>query len=232
MLETIYTIPVNEAFDEADGCPLCLLHRKLEETELDLILGASMMEPQTRIQTNEQGFCAEHFSMMLQRKNRLGLALMLESHLDFLRARWKPEGPAALLKKPGSTSSALARQLETSCYICGRIHEKMEKMVENAVWMWESEEEFRQKTAKQKFFCLPHYRVFLEAGRKQLDRRRFASFCSALDGVVLSYLDSLREDIRWFCKKFDYRYEAEPWGNAKDAPERVLRFLKGTSAQR
>ena len=44
-MEQIYTIPVNEAFDAADGCPFCALWRKLEENELDLILGASMMEP-------------------------------------------------------------------------------------------------------------------------------------------------------------------------------------------
>ena len=49
-MEQIYTIPVNEAFeasaaDPSLGCPLCALYRKLEENELDLILGASMMEP-------------------------------------------------------------------------------------------------------------------------------------------------------------------------------------------
>ena len=57
-MEQIYTIPVNEAFDAsaADstcGCPMCALYRKLEENELELILGASMMEPDVRIKTNE-----------------------------------------------------------------------------------------------------------------------------------------------------------------------------------
>jgi len=56
-MEQIYTIPVNEAFDasRADhtcGCPMCTLYRKLEENELELILGASMLEPDVRIQTN------------------------------------------------------------------------------------------------------------------------------------------------------------------------------------
>ena len=45
-MEQIYTIPVNEAFeasasDASCGCPLCTLYRKLEENELELILGAS-----------------------------------------------------------------------------------------------------------------------------------------------------------------------------------------------
>ena len=47
-MEQIYTIPVNEAFeagaaDASCGCAFCALYRKLEENELDLILGASMM---------------------------------------------------------------------------------------------------------------------------------------------------------------------------------------------
>ena len=83
-MEQIYTIPVNEAFEAsrdepACGCPMCAIYRKLEENELDLILGASMMEPDVRIKTNEQGFCRLHYDLMFVRKNRLGMALTLES---------------------------------------------------------------------------------------------------------------------------------------------------------
>ena len=42
-----------------------------------------------------------------------------------------------------------------------------------------------------------------------------------------AYLETLNNDVSWFVKKFDYRYEAEPWGNAKDAPERAIAFLNG-----
>ena len=57
-MEQIYTIPVSEAFeksaaDKSCGCPFCTLYNKLECDELDLILGASMMEPDVRIKTNE-----------------------------------------------------------------------------------------------------------------------------------------------------------------------------------
>ena len=89
-MEQIYTIPVNEAFeasaaDHALGCPFCAIYNKLEENELDLILGASMMEPDIRIRTNQEGFCRTHYDMMFVRKNRLGMALTLESHLNELK---------------------------------------------------------------------------------------------------------------------------------------------------
>jgi Cof subfamily protein (haloacid dehalogenase superfamily) len=85
-MEQIYTIPVNEAFDEVAakpecGCPFCVLYRRLQNNEIDIILGASMMEPDIRIRTNEEGFCLSHYNMMLRRKRMLGMGLMLESHL-------------------------------------------------------------------------------------------------------------------------------------------------------
>ncbi len=41
-----------------------------------------MMEPDVRIETNRQGFCFPHYQMMLKKRNRLGVALMLESRLE------------------------------------------------------------------------------------------------------------------------------------------------------
>ena len=43
----------------------------------------------------------------------------------------------------------------------------------------------------------------------------------------MTYFESLSEDVSWFCKKFDYRYENEPWSNAKDAVERAIKFMSG-----
>ena len=82
MEEKIYTIPVTEAFEKKDGCPFCRLRRELEEAERDLIMGASKMEPDFRIKTNELGFCKKHYDNMLASGNKLSLALMLESHLE------------------------------------------------------------------------------------------------------------------------------------------------------
>ena len=42
-----------------------------------------------------------------------------------------------------------------------------------------------------------------------------------------SYLDTLYGDVSHFCKKFDYRYEDEPWYNSKDSVERTIKFLCG-----
>lgn len=68
----IDTIPVWDAMKLEGECPLCALRRKLELGEVERYLGASVMEPDTRIQVNEKGFCARHHAMLFAASNRLG----------------------------------------------------------------------------------------------------------------------------------------------------------------
>ncbi len=227
-MEQIYTIPVNEAFeasaaDPACGCPLCAIWRKLEENELDLILGASMMEPDVRIKTNEQGFCRLHYDLMFTRKNRLGMALTLESHLKELQGDIK-EGVFGV---PGKKPSARIAELENSCYVCRRVGFHFEHMAETVVFLWDSDEDFLPKFRAQPYFCLPHYRKLLEYAQKRLGKKQLAQFSAEAGKIVNDYMTALTEDISWFCKKFDYRYDSEPWYNAKDAIPRALTFLTG-----
>jgi len=229
MLETIYTIPVNEAFDasvsdDIKRCPFCRLYEKLQDNELDLILGASMMDPDIRIKTNEYGFCRRHYDKMFVWKNRLGLGLILESHLNEVKKNCSGVVRDALLGA-GSSANKQITKLEGTCYICGRIEHSLSKMIENAALLWNADEAFKKKLADQPFICLPHFRRFTETGKDLLPKKEFADFYKAAYAVTFDYFDSLCQDISWFCKKFDYRFENEPWGNSKDAIERAINFL-------
>jgi hypothetical protein len=229
MSETIYTIPINEVFDEcaADhsrGCPFCRLYNKWEANQIDLLLGASMMEPDVRIQTNKKSFCPTHFDQLLSAKNRLGLGLILESHLDQLRKEVNDGALPALLGKVGVAAPKRLSQVDDSCYICSRIAYDFSRMLSNAVALWSEESEFRAKVKNQPYLCLPHFRMWLEVAQREL-KRGYPDFYREVSGPVYAYFDSLREDVSWFCKKFDYRYDSEPWGNAKDAVDRARKFL-------
>ena len=181
MEEKIYTIPVNEAFEETDGCPFCRLFRKLEDDELDLILGASMMEPDVRQKTNKLGFCGKHNRRMFGMKNRLGMGLMMESHLAAIRG-----------------------QVETKASLFTR-----------------------DAGAAQPYFFLPHYARYIKAAQIKMSKKVYGDFLKALNETEMRYFDKLSGDISWFCKKFDYRYDSEPWGDSKDAIERAIAFLSG-----
>ena len=226
-MEQIYTIPVNEAFeasmeDKTCGCPLCALYRKLEENELDLILGASMMEPDVRIKTNEEGFCRLHYDQMFVRKNRLGMALTLESHLKELAGDIKNGGLGA----PGTRPMKRISALESGCYVCRRIEFNFEHMVETVVYLWDANPDFAPKLKAQPYFCLPHYRHLLQYGQKRLSKKKLSEFVDQCETVVMNYMSELTDDVSWFCKKFDYRYDEEPWYNSKDSVERAIKFLR------
>ena len=227
-MEMNFTIPVNEAFeasaaDKSCGCPLCALYRKLEEDELDIILGAAMMEPDIRIKTNEAGFCRLHYDLMFVRKNRLGMALTLESHLDELRREIKDGGIGG-----GQGNKPIKRigELEQSCYVCDRISFNFEHMVETAVLLWNSDPEFSKKLDAQPYFCLPHYKKFLQYGQNKLPKKKVQEFAKQVEAIEERYLEELKDDVSWFCKKFDYRYDQEPWYNSKDSVERSIKFLR------
>ncbi len=230
-MEQIYAIPVNEAFragantPEA-GCPFCEIYRKLEENELDLILGASMMEPDTRIKTNKEGFCRTHYDMMFVRKNRLGMALTLESHLNELREDMRDKLMGKLAGKKGERAVKRIKALEDTCYVCSRIEYHFEHMTETAVLLWESQEDFPSLVKAQPYYCLPHYRRMTEYAMNRLSKKAYAEFEADCSEPQYKYFDKLREDISWFCKKFDYRYEEEPWYDSKDAIERAMKFLR------
>ena len=227
-MEQIYTIPVNEAFeksvqDKSCGCPLCTLYNKLEGDELDLILGASMMEPDVRIKTNEKGFCRTHYDLMFLMKNRLSMALTLESHLDELKKELRDGGLSA---GTGKRTVSRIGSLEASCYVCERIEFNFAHMVETAVLLWENDEEFVGKLKSQPYFCLPHYKMMLEYAQKRLAKKPLRQFVADCEEVQSRYIEELSGDVSWFCKKFDYRYNDEPWYNSKDSIERSMKFLR------
>lgn len=230
-MEEIYTIPVNEAFekgeaDEIRGCPFCRLWRGLELNELDLILGASMMEPDVRKKTNEKGFCPDHYGMMMKRGKRLPLSLIIQSHLPSVSSCLKKPGLAPAVS--GSESIKAVSRLSDSCYICERAEANFSKMMETAALLWEKDPDFKYKCLSQPYFCLPHFSRFLSVAKAQMKGKAFGEFYKAMYKKESAVLDSLQNKIDRFAKSFDYRYAKDPCDDAKRAIEDTIPVLCGT----
>ena len=82
MKETLYTIPLTDAFSADDECPFCYIERNVEQDLLDLVLGSgsSYMESDMRDQTDAAGFCRMHFKKMFEYGNTLGNGWILKTH--------------------------------------------------------------------------------------------------------------------------------------------------------
>ena len=230
MPETIYTIPINEAYENIietgeNACPFCKLKNKLEEDELEIILGASMMEPDIRIRTNELGFCPNHFSKMLRFSKRLPLALILESHLDEVKGNYSRKG---LIKPSAEKIADAISKLSESCYVCSRIEYNEKRLISNAVYMWQSDYDFRKKYKSASMLCLPHTALLLKCAKHELNKRDYADFAEITVEITGKCLADTKEDVSTFVRSYDYRYAGDPLSEKeKLSVETAIRLLSG-----
>ena len=62
-------------------------------------------------------------------------------------------------------------------------------------------------------------------GKSKMNKKIFKDFYAVAHGINKHYITELQKDVSWFCKKFDYRYDEEPWYNSKDSVQRSIKFL-------
>lgn len=247
MKETIYTIPVNEAFETPCECPMCKLENRFENDRVNYYLGPSLMEPDNRIETNETGFCAKHFAMMYDtRANRLGLGLMIHTHMQEQNKKIeklaKSVGEAADAPKKGffdllkgSSDNAEAaeklikyvKEQQEECCICRDLVKTMERYCEVITYMYFAEKDFRVRFDGGMGFCMPHFAMLMEAAKKNLSGSKKEEFLGALVKMQIANLKRIEGEVEWFTKKFDYRNQDADWGNSRDAVSRSIEKLTG-----
>lgn len=237
MSEQLYTIPVNDAFDKDCECPVCSMYQVLENNAIDFIMGSSYMEDDVRMETDKVGFCANHIKLMYKNQNRLGLALMLKTHMDKTirdltpMVEAKTSAAGGLFKKKPSDSPIVdyIENLNQSCYVCARIDNMFVRHVSCILYLYKKEEEFRNKFRNSKGFCSKHYGMLYREGQKYFNNTMWEEFSNDLNRVYLENMKRVRDDLEWFTDKFDYRYANEPWKNSKDALPRTI--IKTDSVQ-
>ncbi|NLL38120.1 MAG: hypothetical protein GX254_00830 [Clostridiales bacterium] len=231
MAEKIYTIPINEAFDRYEGCPLCYLIDKLQDSTLNYCLGAAMMEPDVRIEMNSKGFCQSHGEKLSSMKNKLGLALILETRLDQVIEKFQI--PPATGKRifiagradgPDGTEELL--RLTGSCYVCEKIKYTEGRYLSNTVYLWDSDIRFRDKLSRQPFFCLTHFTHLLKTAKKEMKSSSYTGFYEAMFKLESEYFLQLRGELARFSESFDHRNAGKPMGDEKYSIEKALSLLK------
>ena len=231
MKEQLYTIPVNDAFALDSECPVCAMYDSLEREAIEFTMGPSYMEDDVRMETNRIGFCTHHVKLLYKHQNRLGLALILHTHmqrtnqdLESLLASSSPAKKGLFAKKTDTASpvTEYIQALNSSCYICNRIDRVFERYLATIFHCYEHDSEFRAKFASSKGFCTKHFGMLYEKAPAQLSSKRLGEFIPALNQVYLTNMKRVTDDLEWFTDKFDYRNEDKPWKNSKDALPRTM----------
>lgn len=165
----IDTIPVWDAAKIDGECLLCALQRRVELQQIEYSLGASVMEPDVRIQVNKKGFCQHHQRMLFKGDNRLGHALMLESHLTETRGklnkafndiRKAASGNSSFLDRlsgkapsPAKAMEAAVQELDalcSTCIVCNAIEDNMNRYLHTFFHLYQNDSEFRKHFAQSK----------------------------------------------------------------------------------
>lgn len=238
MKEKLYTIPVNEAFRSTLECPLCEMMKKLEQDAIDYTMGSSYMEDYIRLETDKIGFCSTHIPKLYATGNRLGLGLVLKTHMDktihdlesLAKSGAKLSSPK-LFKKSNAPSgvSTYINKLNSTCFVCNRIEGFFERYLATVFYMYDTDGDFRQMFKSSNGFCTTHYGMLYDNASKHLNNDTVNEFIQSINTLYLDNFKRVRDDLDWFIDKFDYRYVNEPWKNSKDALIRAI--LKINSVQ-
>lgn len=231
MRDDICTIPLSEVFEDGDGCPICRMKRMLEERITDYILGAAMMEPDVRIETNKLGFCKSHLTKMMKKHNRLQLGLILETHLQEIEAEVFKKGIFGVNTKKSAYKVA---RIEETCFICDKVEWGMGRLVDTLYKTYNNELDFREIFREQEYICLPHYKILVEKASEQLSKKPLSDFNEDCVKLSKSYLESLYDDVHAFTKMFDYRSaesETPVSDKVKNSIERTYEYLCAESEE-
>ncbi|MCI9626847.1 MAG: hypothetical protein HFI90_08690 [Clostridia bacterium] len=233
MKEKIYTIPLLDAYQTDCDCVFCYLEDKIVQAELEYTLGDSMMEPDSRMHSNETGFCAQHLKQLYDSGNRLSLALMISTHMEHLaeqlnRARVKENGKKSLFQKEAETVELSDLQKASAhCVVCDKLTEARGHYIDVFYYLWEKEEGFQETVQKARGLCIHHMTEILAGAGKHL---KPVSAQKLAETLLVQQKQALAEDIRkvkGFIDMFDYRNQGKDQSEFKEALPPALNRLRG-----
>ncbi len=195
----IQTAPIYESFSNDCDCPLCELYARVSNRLVGQYLNEAVMEPDFRVRVNKLGFCDYHVLELFKGKNKLGLALQLNTRTQHVIEK---------LSLPKNAKGAIneAKKIEKSlstCVICDAVNEMMTRYAYTIAQMFVYENGFKQTMQKSNGFCMPHYALLLresaKAGKLQED------YLKTLYDIQTSSMHKINSATDRFTTKYDYR---------------------------
>ena len=113
------------------------------------------------------------------------------------------------------------------CYVCGRMREIYERMLDTFLYMLRSDAGFRERLLESKGFCLRHFADVLQVCEENLKPQEKQEWIPRLGDLMIRNLDRVQEDINWLIEKYDYRNKDADWRQSQDAVQRTMQKTAG-----
>jgi hypothetical protein len=194
---------VHDAYGSPGECPLCVLLQAAEETYLQSFTHSRVMEPNVRVKTNQSGFCPGHYRRLYARENKLGLALVVHTHLAEKMPVLKDAMAAVAL--PGRRGKDRVEQavtllsgLRDSCFLCDLLGGDRGRYCFTILYLWDRDPEFLPVFQASRGFCLPHFSDMCIAARDTLRPERRERWLAEAAGLMTSSLERLEREVLSF----------------------------------
>jgi hypothetical protein len=232
---------VHDAYKDGGQCPLCACMESVERSYLLSFQGSRVMEPNVRVKTNESGFCSEHYLRLYRGENKLGLGLVVHTHLKErlpgIKAAMEgviQTGGAVKGRKAEEAAAgridALARSLEaliSRCFICEMLSRDLERYCYTIVYLWKSDPDFLPVFRGSRGFCLSHFVTILAKARETLRGDELTRFLRELVGLMVESLEGLERDLFGFTQLFHDANRSLGTEEERTALTRAMQMLAG-----
>jgi len=226
---------IHDAYAERGECPLCSVMTTVETNYLRSFRGARVMAPEVRVGTNRSGFCPEHYERLYRGEGKLGLGLMVHTHLAELLPSLRRELQAALTQALGKAPGLLARlrarradsaagglaarlrHLVSRCYICDMLARDLEHFCFTVLYLWQRDAAFPGTLRASRGFCLSHYAALLHKAERMLRPEELRGWLGDTVPLEIQSLERLEQEVLSFTQSYHHTARGSP----RDAEERT-----------
>jgi hypothetical protein len=218
---------VHDAYQRGGECPLCDLEEAAEQTYLRSFQHSRVMEPSVRVQTNKEGFCADHHRKLYTGENKLGVGLVIHTRLQSVAAELDDILGKSVGKRGVPRAAERVRALEESCFLCRMLGQDRQRYAFTILYLWARDPDFPAVFRASRGFCLPHFRVMLEEGLRAMRGDRLERWLAEAGPLMQDSLRSLERDLHAFTQL--HRAENSSLGTdaERTALARTLQKLAG-----
>jgi Family of unknown function (DUF6062) len=227
---------VHDAYAQGGICPLCTLMDGAERTYLFSFQHSRVMEPNVRVKTNAVGFCPDHLGKLYQGENKLGLGLVVLTHLQEKTADLQAalDGTIEAARAGGRERTRRIQQIigslesyRDSCFICGLLSQDLTRYAWTILYLWRKDPEFPAKLRASRGFCLSHFCTVLAAASDLLRGERLEQWLDDAVSVMKRSLDELEKDLMAFTQLHQAGNTSLGTDQVRTALARTLQMLAG-----
>jgi hypothetical protein len=225
---------VHDAYGRGGECPFCELTEAAESTYLKSFQHSRVMEPNVRVQTNMAGFCPGHYRKLYDGENKLGLGLVVHTHLQHVAPRIGAALDALAKAVDGrrpreqlTAAAAPIAALADSCFICDLLTTDTERYAFTVLYLWSRDPEFSAVYRASRGFCIPHFMVMLNEASRSLRADRIKAWIAETIPLMRDSLERLEGELHAFTQLHQAGNASPGTDAVRTALGRTLQKLAG-----